>query len=317
MTVIEQLKHNPNFMIKNNIPRQTDLYTNEQMQTSDVFGFKWHKTDTFESEAMQKASQSWLIERYALPSIKLEEIIQGKKILDAGCGAGHSAVLLFGDLLNHCDYLGVDISNAVEVAAQRFAERNLKGEFLQASLMNLPDEIGNFDIIFSEGVLHHTDSTEKAVKYLAKKLNPKGFFMFYVYKQKGAVREFTDDYIREKIALLDHQEAWNALIPISKLGKTLGDLNVEIEIEESIDLLDIPAGKINLQRFFYWHIMKCFYRPDFSLDEMNHINFDWFMPKNAYRQTPEQVKNWVEACGLKIIKMGVEEAGITVIAQKA
>ena len=41
------------------------------------------------------------------------------------------------------------------------------------------------------------------------------------------VREFSDDYIRNKIAGLTDEEAWDALIPITRLGKTLGDLNVQ------------------------------------------------------------------------------------------
>jgi 2-polyprenyl-3-methyl-5-hydroxy-6-metoxy-1,4-benzoquinol methylase len=63
--------------------------------------------------------------------------------------------------------------------------------------MELPDELESFDIIFFEGVLYHTDSTESAIKYLAGKLNRRGIFMFDVYNKKGPIREFVDDYIQE------------------------------------------------------------------------------------------------------------------------
>jgi hypothetical protein len=49
---------------------------------------------------------------------------------------------------------------------------------------------------------------------------------------------------------------------------------------------------------------------------MNHINFDWYRPSNCHRQTPQQVRDWVESCGLDILKMDIQEAGITVIAGK-
>ena len=104
--------------------------------------------------------------------------------------------------------------------------------------------------------------------------------------------------------------------PITRLGNLLGELNIEICIPERIELLDIDAGKINLQRLFYWHILKCFYRPDYNLDEMNHINFDWYAPKNAFRQSPEEVRAWCEEAGLDIEREHVEEAGITIIARK-
>jgi len=111
------------------------------------------------------------------------------------------------------------------------------------------------------------------------------------------------------------EEGWKAMEPLSELGKILGDLNIEIDIKNKIDLLDIPAGKINLQRFFYWHVLKAFYRPEMTLDEMNHINFDWYAPKNARRHTVEEVRGWCKTLGLEIEHEFAEEAGISVIAR--
>ncbi len=61
-------------------------------------------------------------------------------------------------------YLGVDVSAAVDVARQRFAERGISAAFLQADLSDLPLAEGSVDLMFSEGVLHHTDSTERALR---------------------------------------------------------------------------------------------------------------------------------------------------------
>jgi arsenite methyltransferase len=106
-------------------------------------------------------------------------------------------------------------------------------------------------------------------------------------------------------------------MPLTKLGKALGDLHLEIEIPEEIKLLGIPAGRVDLQRLFYWHVFKAFYGTEMSLNEMNHINFDWFMPKNAHRQTPEEVRNWCSALNLTIEHEYIENSGITIIAKKA
>ena len=141
--------------------------------------------------------------------------------------------------------------------------------------------------------------------------------MFYVYRTKGPVREFTDDYIRDKLQSMTPEQGWAAMIPLTKLGKALGELDIEIDIPERIDLLGVPAGRINIQRFFYWHVLKSFYRPEMSLDEMNHLNFDWYAPKNAHRQTPQEVRQWCGDLGLSIEHESVEEAGITMIARKA
>jgi hypothetical protein len=53
-----------------------------------------------------------------------------------------------------------------------------------------------------------------------------------------------------------------------------------------------------------------------SLEEMNHLNFDWYAPKNAHRHSPEDVRTWCAALGLAIEHEKVEEAGITTIARK-
>ena len=31
---------------------------------------------------------------------------------------------------------------------------------------------------------------------------------------------------------------------------------------------------------------------------MNHINFDWYAPKNAFRQSPEEVRSWCKKLNL-------------------
>lgn len=293
--------------------------TIEQSQTSDAFGFKWSKRDTYESDAFKARTQQWLLERYCRGDRgKLAGMLgEGRKtILDAGCGASYSALLLFEDLLAKHDYIGVDISTAVEVAAERFKELGYEGRFIQSDLMHIdiPDE--SVDMVFSEGVLHHTDSVAKAVVALVRKLKRDGHFLFYVYAKKSPVREFTDDYIRGQLASLSNEQAWKALESLTLLGKAMGDLNVTIDVPEDVPLLGIPKGKIDIQRLFYWHVCKMFYDMNMNVAEMNHINFDWFRPLNCIRSTPEEVRMYCDEAGLVIEHMDIQRSGITVVAVK-
>jgi arsenite methyltransferase len=290
-----------------------------QKQTEETFGFKWKKTETYESEHMQKEWRRWLFEKYFdNDSSVLEKILKGgsKNILDAGCGSGGSGFLMFGDYLKNHSYVGVDISDAVLIAEKRFKDKGISAKFVQSDLNSIPPELGQFDIIFSEGVLHHTDSVEQSLAQLSTRLLPGGLFMFYVYCKKAPVREYTDDLIRDAINPMSNEDAWEALVPLTELGAKLGDLNIEIEIEKDIDILEIPKGKYNLQRLFYYKIAKAYYRPEYSIEEMNHINFDWFRPKNCYRHTPNEIKLFCERANLKIQKMHLEDSGITVVASK-
>ena len=290
-----------------------------QRQTEDTFGYKWKRRSTYESPAMQAAWRRWLLEKYFDGNEDGPRSLLGTgptRILDAGCGSGGSALALFGDLLREHRYIGVDISEAADIGRQRFAERGIPGEFVRCSLDAIPARCGEFDIIFSEGVLHHTDSVQRAIGSLSARLRPGGRFLFYVYVKKAPIREFTDDLVRDAIAGLNNDDAWDALIPLTELGRKLGELDVEIDIEKPIPYLGIPTGKINLQRLFYYKVCKAFYRPDYTDHEMNHINFDWFRPKNCFRHTPEEVREFCASAGLAIERFHVEESGITVIAVK-
>lgn len=306
------------FVVRGGIARSRHAISPAQRQTSDTFGFKWKKRSTFDSPASLARLREWLIARYG--DVANAPWLAGygsyPLVLDAGCGAGMSAVELLGSAIPRLRYLGVDVSEAVDTACERFAERRLPGAFLQADITDLPLSAGSLDMILSEGVLHHTDSTERALLSLTRLLKPGGRFLFYVYRCKGPLREFTDDYVRAKLQAMSPEEAWRAMEPLTRLGVALAELDGEIDIPEPIDVLGIPAGRINPQRLFYWHVAKVFYHPDLTFDEMNHINFDWYAPANAHRQSPEDVRRWCDAAGLVVEREVVEDAGITVIARK-
>lgn len=311
------------FVYHNNVLRQRKLYSEEQAQTQKAFAFKWSRRDTYDSPASLERMRNWLLERYGDPTQHewlnpSLTVNKSKKlvVVDAGCSSGFSAFEYFKPIWNSLHYIGVDISSSVDTALQRARERNLDAAFVQADLSSMPFPDETIDVIFSEGVLHHTDSTEKALKSLIPLLKKGGVIMFYVYKKKGPIREFTDDYIRKKIQDMSEEDAWKALEPLTKLGVLLGQFDITINIEEPIDILEIPKGPINLQRFFYWHVAKVFYREDHSLDELNHVNFDWYYPKNAHRQTPEEVRQWCKDSNLRILRDNIQESGITIIAQK-
>lgn len=302
----------------NTLPKTSQI-SDEQLQTAECFGFKWGQRDSYDSEAMKGKSKKWLFDRYCAGNQqRLTDWLAGERkiILDAGCGSGYSGLIFFHDHLKAHDYLGVDISAAVEIARERFKECGCSGDFLRCDIMDLPLPNDSVDMIFSEGVLHHTDSVEKSIIYLSTKLKNKGRFLFYVYNKKAVVREFTDDYVREHIRGLSDADAWEALKPLTKLGRTLGRLNVEIDVPEDIPYLGIRSGKIDIQRFFYWNICKLFYDNKLNLSELNHINFDWFRPQNCHRHTPEEIEAFCRMSTLKIEHMDIQNSGITVVALK-
>jgi SAM-dependent methyltransferase len=305
-------------VVTDGIPRARQLISDDQAETTEMFGFKWEQEDTFTRPEALELMRNWLEQRYGRVADAGWWSDYGERplVLDAGCGAGVSGREVFGPMGERVRYLGADLTDAVDVAKRRFAEIGMDAQFLQADLTKLPLEPGSVDVIFSEGVLHHTDSTEGALKAVAPLLRPGGRILFYVYRRKALIREYTDDAIRAQLQQLSPQEAWNALEPLTRLGIALGELNVELDIPEDVEVLGMKAGKVDLQRLFYYDIAKAYYSPDMTFGEMQHINFDWYAPKNCHRQTEEQVRQWCDEAGLDVEDEHVHQSGITIRARK-
>lgn len=103
---------------------------------------------------------------------------------------------------------------------------------------------------------------------------------------------------------------------LTKLGRSLAQISQPLVIEEDVPELGISAGTHNLQRFVYYDLFKCFWNDALNFDENVNVNFDWYHPKYAHRQTPEQVRGWLERLALDPEFFNIGESGITVIARR-
>lgn len=110
--------------------------------------------------------------------------INGKKILEVGCGAGaHSALFkMYG-----AKVVALDITIGRVISAQRKLKlvRQGQGCAIQGDAENLPFEDGTFDIVYSFGVLHHTENTEQAIKELHRVLKPGGQAAVMLYAKSS------------------------------------------------------------------------------------------------------------------------------------
>lgn len=307
------------YPITDGIPRFVLTDDQGQLQTQSRFDFKWTKQDSFGSEGMRSELHGWLIERYGFESAEdMRSWFGGRRrTLDAGCGAGFATSAWIGNdwTAGGAEWVGVDISVAIDVAREHLG-RFPATHFVQADVMQLPFRPESFDAIVSEGVLHHTPSTERAMKSLVPLLVPGGELMFYVYRRKAPIREFTDDYIRAQIADLAPEEAWAALRPLTGLGQALAEVGTEVEVRQDVPLLGIKAGRYNVQRLIYWHMAKLFWNDRMTFEENNHLNFDWYAPRYAHRHSEEEIRGWCADEGLEITHFHAHEAGFTVRAVK-
>lgn len=310
----------PKYPIARGIPRFVPAEDRDQAQTSESFGYKWQRTDSWDSPAMRVSSARWLFERYGFEDADAMRAFFASRgpVLDAGTGGGYTASLWLAPDWQRggsAQWVGVDISPAIDVACARLG--SIPGtHFVQADLMRLPFRSGSFGAIYSEGVLHHTPSTKAALLALAPLLAPGGQLLFYVYKRKGPIREFTDDYVRGVLSGLPPAQAWEVLRPLTKLGQALSELKAEIVVPEDIPFLGIRAGNYDVQRLLYWSVAKMYWNDTLSFEENHHINFDWYHPRYSHRQSEPEVRAWCEEAGLQIVRFDDQESGFTVRADR-
>ena len=282
-------------------------------ETHSAFRDKWSKNPdaVFATTLNEKSSiQKWILARNGFSNVAaLREFLKDKKkILDAGCGNGRVTALLAREAPPKAEVWGIDFSSAA-VAARNlspYSNAVIREKDLLADLSDL----GTFDFIYSQEVLHHTADPRRAFNNLAAILSPGGEIAIYVYKLKAPVREFTDDFLRHKMADLTYEQSMSVARAITEIGRQLDAAKVEITIPQ-LDELAIPGGTYSVQRFVYHFFMKCFWNDENSFNDNAVINYDWYRPEIATRHTVEEVRGWFLENNLSIEHEFVDEYGIT------
>lgn len=300
------------YAIEHGIPRFVTAGA-DQSQTIRSFDQKWSRHRYYRSHTAEFYTQ-WYLARYGFLDRKgLSSFLRGKRfILDAGTGLGRDAL----NFMQHSEatVMAVDTSiAALQTAAREIAHPRVA--FIQADAANLPFPDEFFDFINCDQVIHHTPDPRATFDHLRRKLRTGGHVCCYVYRRKGPIREFTDDYVRARVRHLNIDDALSHCEGITKLGRALASLRVRVDIEEDIPLLGIPKGRYDVQRLFHWCVMKCFWNPEFDFFTNNVVNLDWYHPEHCFRFAPEEFHSWFED-GWDIEAWDVQEAGISCRARK-
>ncbi len=293
------------------------MLTEDREQTRRSFREKWAKNvDAAFVNTQTEGSvlQSWILNRNGFANLaELGAYLAPKKrVLDAGCGNGRVTALLASSYDG--PIVGIDL-NAAPVAEANLAEfKNVTVR--EKDLLGDLTDLGEFDFIYCQEVLHHTADPRRSFLNLANQLAPGGEFAIYVYRVKAPLREFADDFVRDAIKDMPYEEAMQESKSITDLGRILSELKDEIEVPE-VKVLGIKAGKYTPQRLMYHFFLKCFWNDELSEHENIVINYDWYHPATSTRHTFEEVAEWFEAAGLKIVQEFEDEYGITMRGVKA
>ncbi|MGC1709892.1 MAG: class I SAM-dependent methyltransferase [Nitrosotalea sp.] len=300
------------YAISNHIPHFVKNY--DSPQSIESFSYKWN---LFVNAALRKqdSNKAIFLEQYGWTDNDFITFIKTRKnILDAGCGVGYISNWVATE--SKAQVFGIDISQSVDNAYVNFGSKRNNLHFMQANIEELPFKEKSFDLIICKEVIHHTPEPRKNFSKLVNLLSDDGVITIYVYKKKGPIREFCDDYIRDRTTKLSVEDCKEFSQTMTELGKSLRQAKVTIDIPKDITFLNIKAGKYDLQRFIYWNMFKCFWDDDGDKDYSDAVNFDWYHPEHAYRYTPDEIRVWFEEEGIRIDNFNVLDAGITVRGTK-
>lgn len=112
--------------------------------------------------------------------------LAGKTVLEIGPGAGaHSCVFL----RHGAEVTAADIT--IERAAATMRKFSIlapgRGQAYQADAENLPFQDNSFDFVYSNGVLHHSDDTNRCIAEVNRVLKPGGRAVLMLYARHSSV----------------------------------------------------------------------------------------------------------------------------------
>ncbi len=220
----------------------------------------------------------------------------GKLVLDAGCGMGRYASVALG---LGSEVVAVDMSESLLRVAEA-ARANHKLHPVEADLLHPPFKKGIFDLVYSQGVLHHTSDTHAAFKAVAALVKPKGLLSVWLYGKAGRYADFATNPIRagrEGLALHRRLAWWVVLLrhffsDFVRVFTTRLPVPVTYALCYPLTLLGAVPGL----KYLTFSV-----DPDFQARLIE--NFDWVAPAFQWHHTKEELSGWFKEEGFTVLEI--------------
>jgi len=118
-----------------------------------------------------------------MPRVMEFEKFRGARLLEVGCGMG-TDLLQFARGGAYCT--GVDLTpRSIEITRHRFKLYGADGNFMISDGERLPFRSESFDVVYSNGVLHHTPDTAGSIREVHRVLRPGGVAKIMLYHRNS------------------------------------------------------------------------------------------------------------------------------------
>lgn len=188
--------------------------------------------------------------------------LQGKDILDVGCGSGHDAAYYAAQ---GAAVSGVDISEQ-EIA---MAQEKVSGVFVPAPMEKLPFDTEIFDIVTSFYAIQHTEDVPKTLLEMIRVAKPGGVIMVLAKHPfrnllESHVNDGKSDYYAKRLVT---SYIFNRSIKLTEQGHTMMDYldpavlqTARLELLE--EMTDFPASEQVIAGLIYPTCMILKYRKE-------------------------------------------------------
>ena len=146
------------------------------------FGDNWKAFLSTLDDARILRAQESLLELLAVANL------EGKTFLDIGSGSGLFSLAAYrlGATVVSIDYDPASVE-CTRSLRQQYCESSDDWTVLQGSVLdeNSLSKLGQFDVVYSWGVLHHTGSMYEAIELAGSRVCPNGLFAIAIYNDQG------------------------------------------------------------------------------------------------------------------------------------
>jgi 2-polyprenyl-6-hydroxyphenyl methylase/3-demethylubiquinone-9 3-methyltransferase len=240
------------------------------------FGKNWSDySRNIDEEAIREAERGVL-------KLVPAEALKGASWLDIGSGSGlHS---LAAHRLGAGEITAIDIdADSVETTRKVLAQHGVKARIERMSVFEM-DSLGQYDIVYSWGVLHHTGAMWRAIESAAKHVKPGGLFAIALYQKTPFCGAWTVEkriYTKSPEFL---RRAWQGVFGTALLAA------MGIKGRNPVDYV---RNYKSTRGMSYWHDVH-----------------DWLGGYPYESSTPEETRDFVCKLGFEPLQIGDLKPGI-------